>query len=199
MTSSSRKHLCLLPDSLGSANNIEWIPANKAANVVWEIASSISDGIQYREYNRCDASRGLGHEQLGTGVVYLNVVNPHRTMWQELLPNIQAQLSRAYSDPFPSTLSSVIPIGPFEEWIDKLRTNEKTLTNAHDHFSASTVKKSGEPPPTLPLLDFYASLLPTIHLKNDENDDGDLRAKPEESPHMYPILDTRVSQIKSAT
>ncbi|USW56801.1 Putative AMP-dependent synthetase/ligase, fatty acyl-coenzyme A reductase, NAD-binding protein [Septoria linicola] len=90
----SSRNMGCLPTSLGSFNNVDWVPIDLAAKVVLEFVHHATKKLQ--------TSTSLASQT----VVY-HAVNPRPTPWQSLLPAVQASLA-------------VQKTVPFQEWIDIL-------------------------------------------------------------------------------
>jgi len=69
----SAKYLCVLPDSFGAVDNVDWIPIDILAQIIVELALSKKD------------------TRIGTQVYH--TFNPRMTAWPQLVPTVQACLA----------------------------------------------------------------------------------------------------------
>ncbi|GIZ41761.1 hypothetical protein CKM354_000505600 [Cercospora kikuchii] len=87
----SSRNMGCLPTSLGSFNNVDWVPIDLAAKIVLDFVGHAGKKLL---------------ESPNQPQIY-HAVNPRPTPWQSLLPAVQSSLA-------------VEKTVPFEEWIDKL-------------------------------------------------------------------------------
>jgi thioester reductase-like protein len=112
----SSKYLGVLPDSLGSADHVDWIPVDLAADMIWEMAKSVAARPANKEYpdNNCN---------------YLHLTNPHVTTWQEsVLPSLQEHLGE-----------SVLTV-PLKEWITTLKQSSNHCVDSRSALRNPAMK-----------------------------------------------------------
>ncbi|KAI2640771.1 hypothetical protein GGS26DRAFT_539733 [Hypomontagnella submonticulosa] len=88
----SSKHLGKIPDSLGQAETVDWIPVDVLGKTIVELATHIP---KTREH----------------GATVYHAVNPRRTSWAKLLPTVVRYLSH----------EKEIETVSLEQWVDALR------------------------------------------------------------------------------
>ncbi|KAL8853057.1 MAG: hypothetical protein Q9221_002087 [Calogaya cf. arnoldii] len=82
----SAKHLRLVPESLGPLDVVDWVPVNLVANIVGELLSS-SNGQVRPSHKRTGGAEDREGPKVFSSEIF-HIVNPHRTTWQDILPNI---------------------------------------------------------------------------------------------------------------
>lgn len=117
-----------VPNSLGPASRLDWVPVDKAAQGLVDIAThflyalpqrsmdTATPAEQSREYYpRHHPRQRLGHHrQRGSKALFFHIVNPLNTSWSALLPAILEHLP-----------PSVQPCC-FSSWVDKLHESIQT-------------------------------------------------------------------------
>ncbi|KAI1817951.1 hypothetical protein GGS20DRAFT_424632 [Poronia punctata] len=96
----SSKYLGKIPDSLGRLGSVDWIPVDKTAEAVVELA------IHHRHQQQ--------QQQPVTNAAVYHVVNPHRATWSELVPTVVKHLNQDRED-------KGIEVVPLETWVNSLR------------------------------------------------------------------------------
>jgi thioester reductase-like protein len=99
----SSQTLRVLPTSLGPSDIVDWIPVDIAAHVVVDLLQSGSENAL--------ASRSM--KKARREARFFHIVNPRRTSWSNILPDIRTCLSDATRE---------ISI---EEWVDCLKSSAK--------------------------------------------------------------------------
>ncbi|KAI1147615.1 hypothetical protein F4825DRAFT_436823 [Nemania diffusa] len=92
----SSKYIGKLPENLGRAEVIDWIPVDLLGQIMVELATTNSPQSQ----------------QAGASVYH--VTNPKFTSWGELVPVIKSQIEEANKG------ANAIELVPFESWLDEL-------------------------------------------------------------------------------
>jgi thioester reductase-like protein len=85
------KHLRLLPETLGPADRIDWIPVDIAADALVEVCGA-ADVPSVRAAPSTLAAPEEEEDAERTSVPTFNVANPETCEWADLLPTIRAQL-----------------------------------------------------------------------------------------------------------
>ncbi|KAL4885875.1 hypothetical protein BJY04DRAFT_230133 [Aspergillus karnatakaensis] len=134
------RELGIIPDSLGlgsEGGDIDWLPIDTAAEVIVEIGLDTSPNID-------SESCAAGKRQSSTRV--FNLMNPHRTTWQALLPSIINALEEHESKGVVDTVSP-------EVWLAKLRTAARQLLASGSSESRKEILRVN---PALKLIDFFS-------------------------------------------
>ena len=122
------KALGKLPTSLGNMNTVDWVPMDKTAGTVVDLALGwTSSEVDVRE-----DEDGFGNCRV------LHISNPQIAPWEDLYPHILAYYNTSADE------KKVEPVG-LEEWLATLRAIEPTKENA-------------ERVPGLKLLGFYEGI-----------------------------------------
>lgn len=126
----SSLYLDCLPDNLGpSFSNIDWIPANLAAEVVYNLALADNNP-----------------EEQATGADIFHLYNPHTTPWSEL---VLAIIDVAYAS---SREKHVLSIVSHLTWLARL---EGSVTRERRQDEVSDTMALAVSNPAVKLLDFY--------------------------------------------
>lgn len=124
-----------VPDSLGiDLNKIDWIPVDALAEILLEL---------------CEKQQ-LGGEI--DGAVVFNILNPHQTQWEEILPTIVKTLSSA------KNASTGIEKISFKSWIRKVEEKidqQSSGTTEESEIRDVHLDRLVELNPAIKLLDFY--------------------------------------------
>ncbi|KAI0391361.1 hypothetical protein F5Y17DRAFT_468272 [Xylariaceae sp. FL0594] len=132
----SSKYLGMLPDTLGRQDVVDWIPVDKTAEVLVELALHPPRARPPRPENRTVVN----------GAKVYHAVNPHRTTWAQLVPTV---LERLNMDRGEKTVELVSLRG----WVDTLRDSASASTRTGDGDDVMTLN------PAIKLLDTFESLL----------------------------------------
>ncbi|KAI0412489.1 hypothetical protein F5X98DRAFT_354643 [Xylaria grammica] len=100
----SSKYLGMLPESLGRAETIDWIPVDLLGQITVELATTHSL-----------------HSQ-PTGAAVYHVTNPKSTTWGDLVPVIRSRIEEASGKP--------IELVSFERWLEELYKSATTDTDS---------------------------------------------------------------------
>lgn len=123
-----------LPADLGSANTLDWIPVDLLADVTTELLHT----DRHTEPNE----------------TFYNLLNPRTSSWQDIVPHIQARLT--------TTLSDVVHIVSFKDWIDLLRNAEDKITLDMGIATNGTLAGAKNAEAGLKLLSFFESLASVV-------------------------------------
>lgn len=85
-----------MPEDLGSATNLDWIPVDLLAEIVGDVVKF--------------------HKRRETSEVFYNLVNPKTTNWRTVVPVIKTRLEKS--------LSADVSVVPFQDWVEMLRKSE---------------------------------------------------------------------------
>ncbi|KAI0475110.1 acetyl-CoA synthetase-like protein [Xylariaceae sp. FL0804] len=139
------KHLKLLPRNLGSLDRIEWIPVDRLANVILELAGITGDQSaaeravrgrrQLQQQDHQHRSDGPDEAPAPRELNVCHAVNPRAANWSDLAPTVAAAL--------PAGTRTV----PWAEWVAALKA-------AGERGGEEAARDL----PGLKLLDFYSSL-----------------------------------------
>ena len=97
----SSLYMGVLPRDLGSNNRIDWVPVERVARLVLDIAGAAPG-------KRVQASEING---------YFHAINPSTTTWEEIAPSVQ----QYYGDRIKQLVS-------WQEWVDRLENGSSTET-----------------------------------------------------------------------
>ena len=129
-----------MPESLGAnLDRVDWIPVDQLAAVLFELMSSEQHETQVKKAH--------------SDAVVFNIVNPHPTQWQKLLPGITTSLSSlSITGNGKASLQQV----SFETWIQKVRSNfESRVREAEAKNGDEELEAILEANPAAKLLGFY--------------------------------------------
>jgi len=123
--------LRVLPENLGPAEVVDWVPADIAARVVVELCTDLlrrpfAQGSMKRETKKAQEAR------------FFHMVNPRATHWKDLVPVIRRYMP-----------SDVNPI-TFVQWVDHLKQSAQET----DGFQGV----DGDANPAVELIDFFDNL-----------------------------------------
>jgi thioester reductase-like protein len=110
----SSKYLGMLPDSLGPADHVDWIPVDLAADLIWEMANSVAANDDSNTYssNYDNSDSTTSPTSTRRRAKYLHLTNPQTTTWQQsVLPTLQQH--------FGQSVRTV----PLKDWIDTLKAS----------------------------------------------------------------------------
>ncbi|KAI0543172.1 hypothetical protein GGR58DRAFT_509903 [Xylaria digitata] len=90
----SSKYLGKVPNSLGTMDNVDWIPVDKLGETVAELTTYLARSRKPHD-----------------GATVYHAVNPHRTTWGELLPTVTRRLSK----------DKAVEVVSLRAWVNALR------------------------------------------------------------------------------
>lgn len=123
-----------LPSDLGSANTLDWIPVDLLAEVTTEL-------VHTDRHTEPDET-------------FYNLLNPRTSNWQDIVPHIQARLT--------TTLSKVVRVVSFKDWIDLLRNAEDKIASDTGTATNGTLAGAKNAEAGLKLLSFFESLASVV-------------------------------------
>ncbi len=125
----SSRHLRRLPASLASLDRIDWVPVNRAADILVELLFAGSSTEQ---------------EQGNTATAVYHLVNPTAAAWADLLPTIQACLAQS------GTAAEVVA---WDAWLAALGASAEEAERQGQ--GGAGAEPDYDANPGLKLLDFY--------------------------------------------
>jgi len=132
----SSKYLGKLPDSLGRQDIVDWIPVDKAGEVLVELAL---------HHPQPRLPRPAKKPVTIAGAKVYHAVNPHRTTWAQLVPTIVEHLNSSRGE-------KNIDLVPLKEWVEALR-DSASKSDGGDENDIMALN------PAIKLLDTFESLL----------------------------------------
>ncbi|OAA55119.1 Male sterility, NAD-binding protein [Cordyceps fumosorosea ARSEF 2679] len=92
----SSAHLGLLPDSLGSMTAVDWVPVDKVARTILDMATTTSQAADF-----------------SSGAKFFNLVNPRRTPWSTIAPAVVS---------FYQQRGKQLQLVSFADWVKAVET-----------------------------------------------------------------------------
>jgi thioester reductase-like protein len=129
------KVLGKIPKSLGSQDEVDWVPIDKATGTIVDL---VMTAVEYR-FQEVNTDK-IGKGEVAQNIDIFHLVSPRVVSWGQLYPVVQDFYNQS-----PTKNAKAIEEIDFKAWLDELRKIPATKSNA-------------EKIPGLKLLDFYSSL-----------------------------------------